>query len=266
METKTIDTGEKPNRRVAILLGLVVILVVVVWLNARPSASSDLDAPDASRPETIVDGSRVEQRPPTEPAEATPSLDIVALLQPTPSPTLDPAAERTLITETVSIIPLPTVTPSPTPAPLSPLVVEIDGRATISMTLSGAIVQSSGRPLRMTIPRRTYRFDETHVRHLDRWCIPMGVVHTVVEVDMVANPATESVLATGTISLYTDYCDNPGPLADQSTFEFEVGLEQTVPLVQYLESKRELLAVPRLLDTEAEASVTLNFASSRPAD
>jgi hypothetical protein len=35
--------------------------------------------------------------------------------------------------------------------------------------------------------------------------------------------------------------------------------------VQYLESKRELLAMPNVLDTEAEAAVNLNFSSARPA-
>jgi hypothetical protein len=242
---------------------LVVILTVVSlttlfwWLGrtAEPVGAITQLEPRSSSQVALL-ATAAEDPIPSPTATAATAIALLPTLTPTPE-------RRPTSTETAVAVLLPTATPTLEPVAIALHTVEIDGATTVSMTLGNADFSSSGRPLRFAFDNRRYDFDGRTLRHLDRWCVQLGIVHVVIELDLELNAETEAVRGEGNAQLIGDYCDSPNEVISDTPIIFNAPVNQRAQFVYKLQGRRSLFNLPGVYDAATSVSIVLNVHNKR---
>jgi hypothetical protein len=241
----------------AVCLGVALLLVAgtVTWRSLTSTASSE------TPPETGVQPAPPGETPsPTTMPTVLPQQVAATNVPVTPTASLTPLPAA----EPESVLPLPTVTPTPPMLPVSPRNVEVSGETTMRLALSGAGFDSTGRPLRLAIASRTHVVGGETPTAEDEWCIQLGLVNELFDLNMQLDPATEELAVTGNISLREGLCEAPGAVMDTVEIDLSVPTGAAAQISYNLRGRRSLFGMTGLLDSDTGAIVELRITNSRP--
>jgi hypothetical protein len=185
----------------------------------------------------------------------------VATQTPLPPPTATQIPTPTALA--VIEIPLPTVTPTPIPDNFSPRMVNISGNALLRLSMANPNYQSSGRSVDVALETHTLLLDTTTPQATDSWCVQMGLVNLQFDLQLAVVDNQGNIGASGTLSLYDDFCENPGAQQDTITIDYIVPADAILQAPHHLQSQRNLLNVPGLLDTRTTVIIELRIGNSQ---
>jgi hypothetical protein len=235
----------QPWLALAIVLVLITVGGAIWWQGSEPSQNgADTAQSLQGRPaDTVVELAPVATQTPPSP--------------PTPTPLPTPTALA------VIEVPLPTVTPTPIPDSFSPRAVNISGNALLRLSMANPNYQSSGRSVDVAFETRTLLLDTTTPQASDSWCVQMGLVNLQFDLQLAVVDNQGNLGVSGTLSLYDDFCVNPGTHQDTITVDYIVPADAILQAPLNLQSQRNLLNVPGLLDTRTTVIIELRIGNSQ---
>jgi hypothetical protein len=168
------------------------------------------------------------------------------------------------ISEQPSTLPLPTVTPTTELLPAAARDVEISGATTMRLSLSGEGFDSTGSPIDFSIEPRHLTVGGDIRSVSDRWCVQLGLVNEIFDLNMHIDPATEDIVVSGSITLSEGFCEASGETIDTVSVELSVPTDAVAQISYNLSGRRSLFGVTGLLDSDTGAIVELRITNSRP--
>ena len=267
----------RPGWLIPVIIGFALLIIGIVWWN-RSSTKADLpNAPTLAG--NVPTNAPVTVKPILVPSALTttatiaPIITIVPTATVAPAPAITPAVtvtnsnlESTPLTVTPETVTatavLPTITPVPVATDSPSRTVTVDGAATLHVMIANSVFQASGQPLALPIEPRTYHLGVHTPTITDQWCLQLGIVNLQFKLTLNLVPIVAGVAATGSIELYDDYCAAPGQRRDMAGVDLTVPANATAQITHNLRSKRELLKVPDLLDTDNYIDLELHISNA----
>lgn len=140
------------------------------------------------------------------------------------------------------------------------------------LALSSEGFDSTGRPVNVDIePRKVTVGGETQTVN-ETWCLQIGLVHELFDLDLAVDPYTQDLLVTGSIALVQGFCPEEGEptsvdpvsVLDTTPVELTVPSGATATISYNLQGQRSLFGVSGLLDSDTGVIVELQVTHKQP--